>query len=245
MRIAVVNFSGNVGKTTVARHLLLPRIPRAELIAVESINAGGGANLSLRGTQFADLYRYMKLRESAVVDIGASNLEDFLDMMEVYQGSHKDFDFYIVPTLPTPKQQEDTIATLIDLARLGVEPSRVKLVFNMSSARLPIETSFSLVLSFLAQHPIATATTAAHIRASEVFIRIRGTSCELTALAKDETDYNRLIVESRDMNEKLALADTLANCRLATWAVPELDACFAALGLPQALEREAAAREAA
>ena len=38
MKIAVINFSGNVGKTTVARHLLLPRIQGAELISVESVN---------------------------------------------------------------------------------------------------------------------------------------------------------------------------------------------------------------
>jgi hypothetical protein len=42
MTIAVTNFSENVGKTTVARHLLLPRIESAELIAVESLNAGEG-----------------------------------------------------------------------------------------------------------------------------------------------------------------------------------------------------------
>ena len=35
MKIAVINFSGNVGKTTVARHLLLPRIEGAELVATD------------------------------------------------------------------------------------------------------------------------------------------------------------------------------------------------------------------
>ena len=39
MKVAVINFSGNVGKTTIARHLLAPRIPDADFIAVESINA--------------------------------------------------------------------------------------------------------------------------------------------------------------------------------------------------------------
>ena len=39
MKIAVINFSGNVGKTTIARHLLLPRIDGAELFSVESLNA--------------------------------------------------------------------------------------------------------------------------------------------------------------------------------------------------------------
>ncbi|MBZ8143267.1 StbB, partial [Rubrivivax gelatinosus] len=42
MKVAVISFSGNVGKTTIARHLLAPRIPGAQLIAVESINAEDG-----------------------------------------------------------------------------------------------------------------------------------------------------------------------------------------------------------
>ena len=49
MKIAVINFSGNVGKTTVTHHLLAPRIPGTEVIAVESVNAGHGATQSLRG----------------------------------------------------------------------------------------------------------------------------------------------------------------------------------------------------
>ena len=53
MKIAVVNFSGNVGKTTISRHLLMPRIPGAELIAIENINADEShRGQSLRGRQF-------------------------------------------------------------------------------------------------------------------------------------------------------------------------------------------------
>lgn len=36
MKVAVINFSGNVGKTTIARHLLAPRIPGAEVVSIES-----------------------------------------------------------------------------------------------------------------------------------------------------------------------------------------------------------------
>ena len=42
MKIAVINFSGNAGKSTVARYLLLPRIPGADLITIESLNADEG-----------------------------------------------------------------------------------------------------------------------------------------------------------------------------------------------------------
>ena len=56
MRLAVINFSGNVGKTTVARHLLVPRIPGCQVVAVESINADDDQAVTIRGRQFAQLH---------------------------------------------------------------------------------------------------------------------------------------------------------------------------------------------
>ena len=40
-----------------------------------------------------------------------------------------------------------------------------------------------------------------------------------------------MIVKTKDTAERLALAQKLATRRLASGVVPELDACFAALGL--------------
>jgi len=44
MKVAVMNFSGNVGKTTVAGHLLKPRMGDAQIFSIESINAGADAD---------------------------------------------------------------------------------------------------------------------------------------------------------------------------------------------------------
>jgi len=96
MKIAVINFSGNVGKSTVARHLLLPRIPGAELIAIESLNADEGQGQSLRGRQFGELQEYLQTVSSVVVDIGASNVEELMGQMQRYRGSHEDFDEFVV-----------------------------------------------------------------------------------------------------------------------------------------------------
>ncbi len=49
MKIAVMNFSGNVGKSTIAQHLLLPRMADAELITVESINSDDSGQEPMRG----------------------------------------------------------------------------------------------------------------------------------------------------------------------------------------------------
>ena len=155
MKIAVINFSGNVGKSTVARHLLLPRVPGAELIAIESLNADEGQGQALRGRQFGELQEYLQTVSSVVVDIGASNVEELMAQMQRYRGSHEDFDAFVVPTVPALKQQQDTIATVIELNRLGVSASRLKLVFNMVESGIAVAQAFDPLLAFLKQQPIA------------------------------------------------------------------------------------------
>ncbi len=241
MKLAVINFSGNVGKTTVARHLLLPRIPGAELIAVESLNSDDGQGQALRGRQFGALQEYLQTVDNVVVDIGASNVEDLMTLMRRYRGSHDDFDVFIVPTVPTLKQQQDTIATLAELAQLGVPSRRIRLVFNMVEDGVDPAEAFETLLAFLAQQQIALADMACRLGANEIYERIKGSDSDLQALARDETDYKALIARAEGTVAKLALAQRLAVRRLATGVVPELDACFAALGLASSFAGQAGA----
>jgi hypothetical protein len=231
MKIAVINFSGNVGKTTISRHLLLPRIAGAELISVESLNADEGQGVSMRGRQFAELQEYMQTVDSLVVDIGASNVEELMALMRRYQGSHEDFDYFVVPTVPELKQQEDTMATLAELARSGIPPSRLKLVFNMVDDGVEVAQAFEHLLTFLEQHPVAEASTRCRLATNEVYGRVKGQGVDLATLASDDTDYKALIARAKDTAAKLALAQKLSTRRLAIGVVPELDTCFAALGL--------------
>ena len=130
MKVAVINFSGNVGKTTIAYHLLAPRIAGAEVIAIESINAEDGQASALPASQFGDLQEYLQTVDNVVVDVGASNVEELLSLMRKFRGSHKDFDYFVIPTVPALKQQQDTIATLAELARIGIPASKLRIVFN-------------------------------------------------------------------------------------------------------------------
>jgi ABC-type protease/lipase transport system fused ATPase/permease subunit len=73
MKIAVLNFSGNVGKSTIARHLLSPRMPDASIVSVESINADSATEKTIRGTDFGQLQQDLQLEEKVIVDVGASS----------------------------------------------------------------------------------------------------------------------------------------------------------------------------
>ena len=239
MKLAVINFSGNVGKSTITRHLLAPRLPGARVIAVESINADEGQEQSLRGFQFGELQEYLQAVDDVVVDIGASNVEELMRLMHRYRESHEEFDCFIVPTVPPPKQQQDTIATLADLHAVGVPPDRIQIIFNLVDDREPLERVFHILLAFLEQQPIASANSDCRIGINEVYARVRGTGTDLAEIARDETDYKRLIARAGDRQEKMSLGQKLATRRLARGVVPELDACFAALNLGQFVTDEA------
>jgi len=231
MKVAVTSYSGNVGKTTIARHCLLPRIRGAQLISIESINADENQARALRGRQFAELQEFLQTADDVVVDIGASNVEELLAMMRRYRGSHEDFDYFVVPAVPALKQQQDAIATLVELSNLGVDADRVRIVFNMVDDDLPPAQVFGPLLAFLAERPVAKADLACRIGVNEVYAMVKGLNIDLAGLVSDQTDYKALIARTDETTEKVALARRLATRRLATGVVPELDACFAALAL--------------
>jgi len=237
MKVAVINFSGNVGKTTVARHLLAPRIPGCQVVAVESINADDGQSVTIRGRQFAQLQEFLQSVDNVVVDIGASNVEELLKLMRRYRDSQEDFDGFIVPTVPARKQQQDTAATLAELARIGVPPERLRLVFNQVDDDNPFDRTFETLLAYCASSGVVQPRPEAFISFNEVYALVRGTGQSLAELAADRTDYKAAIAKASVQSDKLALAHRLATQRLARGVIPELEACFAALDLHQLAHR--------
>lgn len=245
MRLAVINFSGNVGKTTVARHLLAPRIPGCQVVAVESINADDGQSVTIRGRQFAQLQEFLQSVDNVVIDIGASNVEDLLKLMRRYRDSQQDFDGFIVPTVPTRKQQQDTAATLTELARIGVPPERLRLVFNQVDDDSPIDRTFDTLLAYCASTGVVEPRQTACISFNEVYALVRGTGQSLAELAADTTDYKAAIAKASVQADKLALAHRLAIQRLARGVIPELDACFESLDLHRLAHQAGQAAEPA
>ena len=231
MKIAIINFSGNVGKTTITRHLLAPRIKDAEIVSVESANADEQEVDALRGKDFAHLQQYMLASDNLLVDIGASNVEDLLALMRKFKGSHEDFDYFVVPAVPDVKQQKDTANTAEKLVKMGVPAARIKIVLNRVEDTDNPEKQFSGLVGYLATTKVAALTPGAFLSDNEIYQRLKSDGRSITELASDKTDYKALIAKAATQDEKLALADQLAIKRLASGVLPELDACFKALAL--------------
>jgi hypothetical protein len=229
----------------VARHLLAARIPGCQVVSVESINADDGQSVTIRGRQFAQLQEFLQSVDNVVIDIGASNVEELLKLMRRYRDSQEDFDGFVVPTVPARKQQQDTAATLAELARIGVPPARLRLVFNQVDDDSPLERTFDTLLAYCASSGVALPRPAAFLSYNEVYALVRGSGQSLAELAADRTDYRAAITHAGSQSDRLALAQRLATQRLARGVLPELDACFAALDLQRLARQPGEAAEPA
>jgi len=228
MKYAVINFSGNVGKSTVAKHVLFPRVPGAELITIETINADEGGGTAIRGNQFGALQEQLLLVDNAIIDIGASNVEDVMKLMSQYRGAHDDFDVFVVPTIKAAKVSRDTIATIDALAALGVPASKIVVVFNQLEADETVASAFYPLLAYHEAEKTFTLRTEAAIQASEVFQRLGVLGVTLPEVVADQTDW-RAALKSDDPDEKRRAAAMITTKRLALSASENLDAVFAAI----------------
>lgn len=229
MKVAVINFSGNVGKSTVARHLIAPRINSAAVIPVESINSDGTQDEAIKGKQFGELQEALMLMDDAVVDIGASNVEDFVNLMRQYKGSHEDFDYFVIPTVPKNKQMRDTISTIDALAEIGVPAKKIRLVFNMVEIDETPDRLFTGLLEYHAAAKNFTLRPDAVIHVNDIYGKLKGAEQGIQDILADPTDYKEKIKTATDADEKLHFAQMVGIKRLAAGVVDELDAVFKTL----------------
>ncbi|MCR4240564.1 transcriptional regulator, partial [Escherichia coli] len=119
LKIAVLNNSGNVGKSTICQTVLKPRLPESEIIRVETINSDGTNDERLSAKDYDEIIKRIDDVDCTIIDVGSSNIEQFMVQMQEYQGSHDLIDYFIVPVTVQDKQQRDSIATINNLLDMG------------------------------------------------------------------------------------------------------------------------------
>ncbi|OIS90318.1 StbB family protein [Brucella cytisi] len=229
MKVAITNFSGNTGKTTTAKHLFLPRMKDAIFIAVESINSDEGGDETVRGKQYGQLNEQLLMIDEAVIDVGASNVEDFFKLMQQYKGSHEDFDYFIVPAVKDSKQIKDTIATIEALSLMGIPSKKIRVVFNRLESDETVEDAFYPLFAYHEDKKAFTLRPKAVIHYSELYQKMRAYQTGIPELLADTTDYKAKMRETQDPAEKARAAAMISMRRLAGSAQDNLDAVYAAL----------------
>ncbi|NDZ17151.1 hypothetical protein C7T35_27865 [Variovorax sp. WS11] len=215
MKICVLNLSGNVGKSTLAVHLLAAFAPASKIISVESINASNVNDVEaldveeLSASRFKEIFREIMLNDEVIVDVGASNVAAFMTEMTRFKSAVGEFDLVLVPTVPADKQQRDTIATIDWLHTLGIDGRKVRVLFNQYSTEglEPIELVYAQVAGYAATDGKGKAVFEPHavVTLNEVYELAKSSKKTIMELAGDATDWKTARSEAKRAGDLVAL----------------------------------------
>lgn len=232
-KVVVINFSGNVGKSTIAAHLLLPRIAGARLWSVETLNrdaADDGVDVErVIGKRVAALVDDLAKVDAAVVDVGASNAQDFVAGLRRLVGAHEDFDAFVVPVTGSRKQVADTYATIAAVHEMGVGAGRILVVPNRIDPVVGVEPCLEGVVEHATDGDGYMCSPEHYVFENEVFERVKGAGTTIEDVRRDLTDWVVKRREAQDDEARDRAIQMLALQRLSRGAGRNLDAVFAAL----------------
>jgi len=239
MKIAVVNTSGNTGKTTVTRHVLEPRMPGVKVFSVGGYEEIPGADIEKVHIDMQDL-------DTAIVDMGILSIGNALSVWKQQPQLLEDFDYFIVPTVPEEKQQNDAISTIKRLAHYGVPPKKIKLVLNMVNADeiRDIPKLFKLLLSFVETEKLCMLNPGAAVLRSEIFDILFSLNKSVTEVLADDTDYRGMLREATDLGSREYTLNMLLAKSLAKSVNQNLDDVFQVLFHTEAQQEPGAAAQA-
>ena len=236
MKVVVINYTGTVGKTTIAANLLSPRMDGAPIYAIESINETA-ENLGLdveklRGNKFRELFKRLMLEDHAIIDVGASNVEDFMANLEEFEEAHEEVDYYVVPVTSGTKEQKETVSMIGSLAALGVPAEKIRVVFNR--VKKEVESEFPIISAYHQQGSAFTLNPECAVFESELFDALSINRMSMQSLMDDDTDYKTLLKNKEaSVKERNRWSDMYGLKLLCKGVNRKLDRVFVELFDPQ------------
>lgn len=195
MKVVVINYTGTVGKTTIAANLLSPRMHGAPIYAIESINETAedlGLDVEkLRGDKFRELFLKLMQENEAIIDVGASNVEDFMANLEGFEEAHEEIDYYVVPVTSGTKEQKETVSMIGSLASMGVPADKIRVVFNR--VKRDVESEFPIIATYHDRVGAFKLNYECAIFESELFDALSISRLSMQSLMEDDTDYKALL----------------------------------------------------
>ncbi|WP_421556713.1 StbB family protein [Pseudomonas kitaguniensis] len=194
-KAVILNYTGTVGKTTLAVNLLYPRMVGATFYAIESINETGqdlGVDVvKLRGDNFRELFKRFMIDDHAIVDVGASNVEDFMRNLEGFEDAHEEIDYYVIPVTSGTKEQKETLTMIESLAALGVPPEKIRIIFNR--VRRDVKDEFPIIFNYQAIKQSFWINPDCSVFESELFDALSIHKMSMATLLNDDNDYKSML----------------------------------------------------
>ena len=239
MKVAVINLSGNTGKTTLSKHLLAPLL-NARRVQIEDVNSSDGTpDIEVTAGKFKTLAAQLNVAgddENFVIDIGASNAKSMIEHFSALRSTRSAIDYWIIPVVPAAKQKTDSINTAATLMEIGVDPKKIVMVLNNVTDTESVEYDFKTIFDG-GKLGVQVATQV--VLANEVFELLKNENNSVFDLANNRPDFKTLIKAARDSgdsNALNALGVRMVTQDLAEDAVENLRGVFASMMLDQPMK---------
>lgn len=233
MRVVVINSSGNTGKSTLAANLLKPRMGDAKIFSIETVCIDAAVYgvdvVRLDGNSLSSLLAQIEV-ENAIVDVGSSNTEQFLNKLLQDEEAQRKFDFFVVPVVSGYKQQMDSMITTHMLAKAGVPPSKIRVVFNLVEPDDDLEHDFKYLFDIASSSKSFVMNPKVAVYRSEVFKHLSVVKKTLHDFSVDKTDYREQYRANLKQGGKdLQLQGMFFAQGLSNYVDINMDTAFAAL----------------
>ena len=149
--------------------------------------------------------------------------------MRTLEGSHEEFDYFVVPTVQTKKQIGDTISTITALASIGVPREKVRIVFNKVEDGDDVRVRFRALFEVTREDDCCVINPSVTIYANEVFERLKEVGTSLADIRSDPTPWRQVIRSERDEDKRERAVAMLILKGLSVSAGRNLDLTFEAL----------------
>lgn len=237
-KIVVTSFCGDVGKSTIASKLFLPRIPAIKpenVFSFESLNGGlaeDGVDVNtIKADKFNQVVDAIMLADNALVDVGQSNAEEFFKRMQQLEGSHEEFDYFVVPVIESLHAIREAAKTVQSLHVMGVPAKKIKIVFNkVADINEDIEFKFAEIMA-LKQLKKASVNKNAVIFKSEAFDSLKSLKLSIEEVMSDPVNYREDLKTVAGTDKEAYYLKRIALKRMCGSVVKNLDNVFAELNL--------------
>ena len=235
--VCVLALTGKVGKSTFVNNVLAPRMPGAKIYRLETINLSGMSEtevVKMKGQDLVKLQNELAKVNTAIVDVGASNIEAFMLALSQQPGAHMDYDYFVIPIEATDKKSDaiDEFLSLVDLLhRQGVEPERIKVLFNKLAVNTDIEYEMRKIIKAHQVDGLFTLDARAVIHDSPAFAALSEVGKTFAAMCHDKTDYRKEFKSTpiEDMPRRLELTKLMRAQNSVKPVLQEFDTVFEVL----------------
>jgi uncharacterized protein (UPF0335 family) len=208
MKIMMINSTGNVGKTTITREVIAGNLKECAVLEIDTSNSGNKkfsdkffSYARHSGQELEEIYSYLNIHENIAIDIGSSNIVDFLREASELEGLLEMIDIFIVPTTHNMKQMQDTLATVKTLINgLDIAPEKIYAIASLVNNKKTIDEDFKVLfgtakkLGFSANKELSIIQTKTINDAEKEGKRIFD-------IVNDGIDYKALMKEAREKGD--------------------------------------------